>query len=170
MQAFFLSLRSTFVRKETQFTMRLSSPSLIALSFAFTAAARRGVDVPSTPTSVGPFHPQRSHILQPWGYPYGWGLDDNPLPAEDPAEVKEMKPVRRGRSEQSARSCVSRTLQKRKERRPSASQNHLSSLCSLAEVKPKKTPTVPTQNSPGWLGVMGDPDHRNWEDAIDGLE
>lgn len=77
--------------------MRLATPCLIALSFASTAAARRGVDVPNTPNSIGPFHPQRSRNLQPWGYPYGWGLDDNPLPAEDPDEVKKMKPVRRGR-------------------------------------------------------------------------
>jgi hypothetical protein len=77
--------------------MRLNFPSLIALFLASAAAARRGVDVPNSPTSVGPFHPQRSHTLQPWGYPYGWGLDDNPLPAEDPDEVKKMKPVRRGR-------------------------------------------------------------------------
>jgi hypothetical protein len=79
--------------------MRLSLTTLLTSLGAVAVAARRGLDVPmSSPNSFPPFHPQRSHSLAPWGYPYGWGLDDNPLPAEDPEQVTEMKPVKRGKA------------------------------------------------------------------------
>jgi hypothetical protein len=91
-------IRYDFRNRFDRFVMRLSLTTLLISLAVAAVAARRGTEVPmSSPNSVPPFHPQRSHSLAPWGYPYGWGLDDSAYPAEDPNEVNKMKPVKRGK-------------------------------------------------------------------------
>lgn len=80
--------------------MRLWLLVLLSSAVPMTTARRGGggVKVPAnSPNEVSPFHPPRQHCLDPWGYPYGWGLDDNCFPADDPAQdMTQMKEVKRG--------------------------------------------------------------------------
>ena len=68
---------------------------LLLASFLVAVAARRG----TSPSKKAPLTPLQRGLLQPWGTPYGWGLDDltdqPEVPETKTQKVKEVK--RRGK-------------------------------------------------------------------------
>jgi hypothetical protein len=61
----------------------------VLLALATAVAARRA------PPAM-PANPSRRVILDHWGYPYGWGLDDPELPEPHEEPMKKVKEVKRG--------------------------------------------------------------------------
>lgn len=141
---------------------------LFLASLAAVAAARRS-------STVVPEPPAKRSILQHWGYPYGWGLD-NPAMDEEREEDKTMKvkQVKRGESVTSDQCLYAGSewpttecsAGYRATYEPETVANHVRfSVVKKEEKMPEK--------KTGWFGIKRDPNHHivdDVEEVMDGLE